>query len=424
MERISGFDTGKGIAVLGMIIAHTFEGGICQWDYDLETAFMKKIPLWLLFLFSPLALILLMGLFFTFISSITCTLSVIHKENNGNMVRAYITYRFMFAIVLKGMELFCTALWKEYGIFETMKLQFPIVQIPRYSHTLDSVGFCGWFVPLLVFGIRKTPFKSKPFYQVGVLSVIALVLLSFSNPIATFCMTTAHTFEKYDMNVLSLLFSKFGSGPFMLAQTLPFGIIGGCIAILITEFPTCKELWIYDFVFSPVTVIVAIITLFFTEDFWGQVSHELKPPAVRLMELLVELNIIVIGIYLLEDPRRPASQRKKLKQRGIFLRRISVVSLTAFIFEQFVCWETMKLFYMIFGLAVNTDTKEYLWNVPTTIGYAVFTTGVDLVIIRVWELIHFRLSCEYFMGLLLSLLFNKPYNRVEYEHIIYNCSVC
>ena len=71
MKRISGFDTGKGIAVLGMIIAHTFEGGICQWDYDVEINFFKRIPFVVVLLLSPLALILLMGLFFTFISSIT-----------------------------------------------------------------------------------------------------------------------------------------------------------------------------------------------------------------------------------------------------------------------------------------------------------------------------------------------------------------
>ena len=421
MKRISGFDTGKGIAVLGMIIAHSFEGGICQWDYEVERNFFKKINIAFILLFSPLALVLLMGLFFTYISSITCTLSVIHKDNNKKeVVLLYIVYRLVFALVLKWMEIILTAWWKNYDIFETMHLQFPVAIIPRYSHTLDSVGVCGWFIPLIVYGIRRIRFLSKPCHQIILLTSIAVLFLCFSQPIASFSLQIGLFFEHHGMNLLSLFFSKIGSGPFMLAQTIPFGLLGGVIAIILSEYSTYRILRRFDLIFSICTIVIAGLSLCFTHDFWNAVARESKPPSVRLMELVIETNCIVAGLSLMEDPERSHAKRLTIIRKCTFLRRISMLSLTFFIFEQFVCKEIMKMFQLFFGMAVNLDTKEYIWSIPITILFAGVVTTVDLLIIRLWEGGSFRFSCEYFIGVIMSWLFNqKTYNRVDYQIIVY-----
>lgn len=421
MKRISVFDTGKGIAVLGMIIAHSFEGGICQWDYEVERSFIKKINIAFILLFSPLALVLLMGLFFTYISSITCVLSVIRKEKyKKEVVLLYIAYRFVFALVLKWMEIILTAWWKNYGFFETMRIQFPVAIIPRYSHTLDSVGVCGWLIPLIVYGIRRINFLFKPGHQVLLLSSIAVLLLCFSQSIASFSLQIGLFFENHDMNLLSLFFSKIGSGPFMLAQTIPFGLLGGVIAIILSNYPTYKELRRFDLVFSSCTVVIAGLSLCFTHDFWNAVVRESKPPFVRLMELVIETNCIVAGLSLMEDPERSYAKRLKIARKCTFLRRISMLSLTFFIFEQLICKEVMKGFQLIFGIAVNLETKEYLWSIPITILFAGVVTAVDLLVIRLWEVGSFRFSCEFFIGLIMSWLFNeKTCKRIDYERIVY-----
>ena len=82
-KRVYGFDYGKGLAVLGMLVAHTFEAGICDWDHTVELNYVDRIPRWVIFVLSPFALILLMGLFFTFITSITCTMNIIRIESKG-----------------------------------------------------------------------------------------------------------------------------------------------------------------------------------------------------------------------------------------------------------------------------------------------------------------------------------------------------
>lgn len=425
MKRISVFDTGKGIAVLGMIIAHTFEGGICEWDHDIEMTCLRSISNWVIILLSPFSLILMMGLFFTYITSITCGLSVINKEKYGHWVVAqYILYRIIFAIVLKFMEILITTWWKYYDVFNTMYLQVPKAPIPRYSHTLDSVGACGWIVPLAVYLVRRLPEYHGSLLQVCILCSSALVLLIFYQPIASSAMKIAIFFEEHNLNGVSIIFSKIGSGPFMLAQCIPFGLVGGAIAIMLSENLTCQILWRFSIIFSSITTLLALLLILRVKDFWYQTLQENKPPSVRLMELVVETNIIVLGVYLCEDPRRSPEKRGVLIRKGTFLRRISVLSLTAFIFEQYICTITMKWFRIFFGKAVDIETKQYLWNVPLSMLYMVATTTVELGIIRVWEMGSFRLSCEHFIAIILGFLFNRQsYNRLDYQRIIYGPNI-
>ena len=67
-QRIYGFDYGKGLAILGMLLAHTFEAGICDWNHDVEMHYLQRIPKWVIVIVSPFALVCMMGLFFTFIT--------------------------------------------------------------------------------------------------------------------------------------------------------------------------------------------------------------------------------------------------------------------------------------------------------------------------------------------------------------------
>ena len=421
MKRIAGFDSGKGIAVLGMMIAHTFEGGICQWNHDVELSFLKTIKVWILILLSPFSLILMMGLFFTFISSITCSLSVISKEKYGDhIILQYIFYRLVFAIVLKVMEIILTAWWKQFDPFDLLAIQLPIATIPRSSHTLDSVGACGWIVPLIIFIVRKIRGPHSIPVQISLLSLTALILIVFYQPIALAAMDISNFFEQHQMNGLSILFSKIGSGPFMLAQCLPFGIIGGVIAIMLYEFPTCKQLWKYDFAFSVVTLIIAVLQFLFTDHFWENVLGEFKPPSLRMAELVVELNIIVLGIYLCEDPRQSVQHRALFTRKGTFLRRISYVSLTIFIFEQYLCRLSMKMFKLFFGEAIDIAHNVVLWNPIQIILYMACTTGIELGIVRIWECGSFRLSCEHLMELVMGFLLNQASaHQRDYRRVIY-----
>lgn len=211
-QRIYGFDYGKGLAIVGMLLAHTFEGGICNWDHRAESSYLQRIPTVVIVILSPIALICLMGLFFTFITSITCSISVMRIEKKGKKaVMAYFLYRFMFGVVLKLMYTFLLNWWDKFGLFDTMKIAFPETELSTSGNTLDSIGACGFLVPVAVYYIRKLPFARDWKVQVGILTSVAVVLLYFYLNIADFAILLSDWFKKYRFNFISMLLSIVGT---------------------------------------------------------------------------------------------------------------------------------------------------------------------------------------------------------------------
>lgn len=63
----------------------------------------------------------------------------------------------------------------------------------------------------------------------GILTSVAVVLLYFYLNIADFAILLSDWFKKYRFNFISMLLSIVGTGPFMIAQCLPFGLVGGAL---------------------------------------------------------------------------------------------------------------------------------------------------------------------------------------------------
>ncbi|KAK8793806.1 hypothetical protein JH06_2436 [Blastocystis sp. subtype 4] len=407
-QRIYGFDYGKGLAILGMLLAHTFEAGICDWNHDVEMHYLQRIPKWVIVIVSPFALVCMMGLFFTFITSITCTISIMRIEKKGKKAAmAYFLYRFMFGIVLKGVELVLITWWSEYGIFDKMMISFPQTIIDGKGGTLDSIGACGFLVPLIVYYVRKLPFAKKWGVQVTIISVLAVLLLLFYLNIADWAMLGSAWFSKYRFNFIAMILSKVGSGPFMLAQCVPFGLVGGCIGIIMMNTKQWKYLWIYAGSIGGVAVVTALFFLFTQEDPFSAVMAERKPCFVRFLELCVEVIVIVIAVYLSDCEQRSLLSRYNFNKQVTFLRRISVVSLSCFIFEKWVSNQLRKVFAIFVGEPYDSNTLESLWSFWAVGIFMIVNFVVDLYIIKFWEGIQFRFSCEHIIAAILSFIFNK-----------------
>lgn len=90
----------------------------------------------------------MMGLFFTFITTMACTMSIVNIEKHGRgAVVSYLFYRLVFGVVLKTVELVLKTWWEEFGVFDKMKIEVPVTELTTFSHTLDSIAFCGFLVP-------------------------------------------------------------------------------------------------------------------------------------------------------------------------------------------------------------------------------------------------------------------------------------
>ena len=408
-KRVYACDYGKGLAILGMLLAHTFEAGICDWNHDIELHYIQRIPIAVIVVLAPLALICLMGLFFTFITSMTCTMNIIRIESKGKgAVMSYFLYRFAFAIVLKFVEIFFKNWWQEYGIFQTMSIRFPQVELGTDGGTLDSIGACGLLVPVSVYLVRRIPWARKDYKrQVVILSAIAVLLLFFYLPIADFFVMLAEWLFKYEFNFLGIICSKFGKGSFMIAQCFPFGLVGGCIAIIMVSTKLWKPLWIYASSMMGIAVAVAILYLLTDPDPFNNVLSYRKPSFVRFCELGFECLVIVFASHLSDNESRPLLKRYQFNKHVTFLRRISCVSLSCYIWETWVSRQIRKFFIVVVGPPYDLEKKESLWSFWAVGVFMIVNLIVDLYIITFWEKIQFRFSSERTIAWILSWLFNR-----------------
>ena len=214
-------------------------------------------------------------------------------------------------------------------------------------------------------------------------------------------------FSKYRFNFIAMILSKVGSGPFMLAQCVPFGLVGGCIGIIMMNTKQWKYLWIYAGSIGGVAVVTALFFLFTQEDPFSAVMAERKPCFVRFLELCVEVIVIVIAVYLSDCEQRSLLSRYNFNKQVTFLRRISVVSLSCFIFEKWVSNQLRKVFAIFVGEPYDSNTLESLWSFWAVGIFMIVNFVVDLYIIKFWEGIQFRFSCEHIIAAILSFIFNK-----------------
>ena len=408
-KRVYACDYGKGLAILGMLLAHTFEAGVCDWNHDVELHYISRIPIAVIVVLAPFALICLMGLFFTFITSMTCTMNIIRIESKGKgAVMSYFLYRFAFAIVLKFAEVIFKTWWQEYGIFQTMSIRFPVVELGTDGGTLDSIGACGLLVPVSVYLVRRIPWARKDYKrQVVILSVIAVVLLYFYLPIADFFVMLADWLFKYEFNFLGIIFSKVGKGSFMIAQCFPFGLVGGCIAIIMVSTKLWKPLWIYASSMMGVAIAIAILYLLTDPDPFQNVLSNRKPSFVRFCELGFECLVIAFASHLSDNEARPLLKRYQFNKHVTFLRRISCVSLSCYIWETWVSRQIRKFFIVVVGPPYDLEKKESLWSFWAVGAFMIVNMIVDLYIITFWEKIQFRFSSERTIACVLSWLFNR-----------------
>lgn len=408
-RRIYAFDYGRGLAIFGMLLAHTFEKGICDLNSKVELDYLKRVPVWLIACLSPFALLFMMGLFFTFITSMACTMSVINIEKHGRgAVMAYLFYRLVFGFVLKAVELVVTTWWDQYGVFATMSIEVPKTEITTFSHTLDSISFCGFLVPLVVYVFRVLPYFKEDWHrQVTGMTVLGVVLLMAYSYISNFCTWIGDWAGKYHFNLLMTLMYKIATGPFMISQSFPFGLIGGCIAIIMLYQTSWKSLRIYATVIASVAVATAVFFLVMTDDLVGAFGKSQIPCFVRFLDLGVETVITVWWSHYSDDPSYPVIKRYKYNRFTTFLRRIGCVSLSCFIFEKWVSNQLMKWFFVFFGKPYDLESATGLWSLWTVAAFMVINFAIDLVIIRLWEKVDFCFSCERLIGAIMSWLFGR-----------------
>ena len=93
-------------------------------------------------------------------------------------------------------------------------------------------------------------------------------------------MTASELCFSYNFNFLGMMLSKVGSGPFMLAQCVPFGIIGGALSLLMIHYKDWKYLWRFSFIIISEAVSLTIFFFLTNSNPWDKILEERKPYTV------------------------------------------------------------------------------------------------------------------------------------------------
>ena len=141
-KRLVGLDFARGIAILGVILSHSFQGRVADWDAQTLFNLASKVPIVLLIiLFVPVVAASLLGSLFFFITAVGVTISVIRIRTKGTQhTIKYIVMKMFFAIFLKFLEDGWKAVFNYYP-FKKHYIGFPNITFHYWAHSLDVVGF-------------------------------------------------------------------------------------------------------------------------------------------------------------------------------------------------------------------------------------------------------------------------------------------
>ena len=420
-KRIYGFDFGRGLAILGVVFAHSFMGQVTGWNTNILFDLAKKTPIVLLILlFVPVVALTLMGALFSFITAVCVTMSSIKiTAKGGNLIWRYIFMKMVFALVLRFLEDFWGPFLKDVNIFKDHKFSFPTTSLEYSADTLDDVGFFSWFIPLLVYLFTKIP-RLNYRHHMAIFTVLGVVLFQFNDVTIEYCRKLGEWFEKNEFYLFYYFTTKLDNGAFAILQYLSFGMFGGAFGLLFSHTNDYKHYWTYWAILSGICLVFGLSNLTVEyETFITRAFEWIKPKSFLFLMVCIQSAVMLFFMHLTDNPKRPLEKRYNTVRRTTFLRRINILSLTAYIVEPRFSRTVLMFFKLLFGEGSDREKETCLWSWHVVLLYMLLCTTLWAFVCLLWEKAHFRFSMEHQLSCIMSWLFQQPYNRMDYKSAIY-----
>ncbi len=416
-DRFSSIDIIKGFFIIAMIVLHGVMQQIGQYDPAVFVPIMSSLPTILLILVLPLILIGIMGAIYTLLTCLVATLQLWHLwETDRRKIPSFLLTRLLIGV-------FILVSWRISSLLINILTQRPLVEyfqsiswdqfIIYNSQTLDSIAWVGVIVPVMLYLILLIFNSKRPLLLIALFLFFAALSFGLSPLVISFGESLMGPIRSHNYYVLEFILSKIIYGRFKIVQTIAFGFIGVVFGILLAIKRPFKVVAYVGFGIAGVSLLTFIVWLIISPEF--VISHfadEDVPLPVLILALFVTLCFI---LYFLKQHQFCASEEIRIRhaKRSTWIRRYSVVSLTAFV------WGTAfaDLIYAFF--AYFWDQSIDRTGVQPVLRWSYFQVFVFLlvlllaweIILRLWEKLHYVLSLEWWMHLFLSLLAwkKRPY---------------
>ncbi|KAK8797368.1 hypothetical protein WA158_004576 [Blastocystis sp. Blastoise] len=422
MPRLSGIDMTKGTGILIMILVHAITNNLAENDGKVFYSLLDLIPNWVLYiLIYPFVILGLFGTIFTVMTAMTTSFSVMSmcEKEQYNRVLPYIVNKLLFCILLKIMEIiFWTILNEQYDIFLKHEIVFPSFPISNDATTLDSIGWSCFLSPIIIYLLYLCKIK-KPLVQIIVLSVFVAISLGISPWVTEGFSFLVDFFHEHNISLFEVLCGKIAIGRFKLSQTFAFVILGCIFAIIYKSKWNIKGLLWYNCGLTILCVSTFVIWALIDGSWLEHIVDEDVPLPGQILCMGLETQIISWHCYFCDGNRKDIKLLASRK-RTTYLRRLSMISLTAFCLCPFVGRQIQLFFRIFFGApCVHGDDAHFLWGVIPCASFVIIDLIIWFCIAYGWEKIHFKYSVEWILGLALATFAGQKNWRMNATDVIY-----
>ncbi|MHA1648490.1 MAG: hypothetical protein ACTSVL_13060 [Promethearchaeota archaeon] len=427
-KRYISLDVIKGWGIFSMVLLHALIYQVGQFNSNLMDSLVEKIPIYLLIMFSPLLIISLWGPIFTLITGLNVAHSMTNlQKRNPERLKKYVFQKIIAGLLL---VLFSKIAYWLLGSPFIVDNHF---QIPPYhfhydSDTLDSIALAYILVPITLYflGYRKVknfpkniqkPSSRRIYFG---LVFISLLWLFISPIISTLIDWIRTSLTQKNFFLIDLFLSKLVTGRFKVFPIQSFAFSGAIIGVALANRESIRKMWNYISRILILFGIILFIYLFAGKNVISQIFSDDIPVIVQLFNIGL-MSFAIIGFIRIYDTTSKKKEYKRA-ERSLFIRRYSIISLTAYVFERFFAHNFYLLYQKAWGSSLSGSGSEILiaWNLWQILLY-LFTIFVFwAVIANIWEHANYIFSFEWFLIKVNSIFTKKKHAKINTKKILYS----
>ncbi|MHA1584287.1 MAG: hypothetical protein ACTSWL_03470, partial [Promethearchaeota archaeon] len=224
-----------------------------------------------------------------------------------------------------------------------------------------------------------------------------------------------------NLGFLYYILSKFGTGRFEFFPVIGFGFLGVIFGIFLREQISFKKLMYFVLSWGLMCISTFGLWIFIDSSFIENFASEEVPLPLQILNL--GLEPLVFSIFLGTGDFSNEEKRLKRAKRSVWLRRFSIVSLTAFSIGTNLANGFFKWFELIWGDSVDHsgEIPMLAWNAFQIASFVLVIFIFWEILVRIWQKIDYKFSLEWFL-----LYFGNKITRrrreskIDVNKVLYN----
>jgi len=417
-KRFVSKDTGLGFGIIMMIIVHIFTHQIAQGDPTLFVPIVSQMSIFMLIALIPLVVMGTWGSAFSMLSCMALTTKVHTMDPKDNkFFLKFIMGRVIGGILFVGLSrLYHLLFGVESADYNLRDMGFIVVNFN--ATTLDSIAIVSVLIPIIVFILMKYRITRKPAVFTGIFIFLAFGNLIASHFFIPWGRTITAGFNARGLYVLEWMLSKFVWGRFKVSQTFSFGCLGAFMGYLVSNNISSKKFRNLILYFSSFCLVIVGIASIVDWTFFLDYANIDTPAIIQVLNLGMEA--LVFSWFIMRLDMGSPERRAKAGKRTIWLRRFGIVSLTLYTICRWFADQVYWVLVPIMGSPIDFTgaSPRLAWNTAQLCMFIGIMLGVWMIILIIWEKLHFILSIEWWINIITVLLrFKKKPNLYIKERI-------